>query len=593
MPGGRRKGLSGNSGWRLHWGDNGFFKVEQEGDGLTDAMMEEWGLWMDSQLERRFGLESWPPLTATTLNFSRNELGDEGVRSVVEYLRKREIGVQMVKFFKNGIGDVGAWAIGQLLAHAREPVHEVHLSHNRITEQGACAIFEAIARSRRYPYPLERAGRRDSQGLTPVWLRMEYNCIQWPSIEHRLDQQQVRWCAAESRDGWGPKDNSPMVCMHSSYKNQKSDMAQSLGGGNGQGAASRGRGDSGKGGPSGPPPPGPAAAPPDPPEEDPDGDAGSEEVPMYIFLDASAVRRFAADRGSAKERLFTFQGLLNLCQQGHIKCTPPDEGPMPAWVGPVQERDRIIFVVTDTVLDELSHVSEHSAVERRQMDWLRNAPDSYLQLCHQWGILEVLETKLHTQLIKLSGWEQRAQELRISRWALKNLDFACLWESQIESEGRVLFVTADEALCAFAAEAAASVEGVRRVAAVHVHKLDRSFASDREHGGHRLYEAAQKNKANKYCGSVLSAQIVHSLVIEPALAADSVEERAAASGAGRGGAASAGDLRHALKEALALLGDVRPVVEGHGGGDATKLLERIEKAQTQWQALLNKPAARS
>mmetsp|Transcript_95843 Transcript_95843/g.310637 ORF Transcript_95843/g.310637 Transcript_95843/m.310637 type:complete len:180 (+) Transcript_95843:84-623(+) len=129
MPGGRRKWGASASNWRLHWveKEGGVFKVEQEGDGLTDAAMEEWGAWMDSQIERRFGSdENTPELTASTLNFSRNELGDDGVRSVVEYLRQRKIAVQMVKFFKNNIGDVGAWAIGQLLAVAREPVHEAH-----------------------------------------------------------------------------------------------------------------------------------------------------------------------------------------------------------------------------------------------------------------------------------------------------------------------------------------------------------------------------------------------------------------------------------------------------------------------------------
>jgi len=537
------------------------FKVEQEGDSLTDAAMEEWGGWMDTQLEKRFGNSDRPALTASTLNFSRNELGDEGVRCVVEYLRRREIGVQMVKFFKNNIGDIGAWAIGQLLAHARDPVQEVHLSHNRITEQGACSIFEAIARSRRYPYQMERSGRRDALGLTPVWLRMEYNCIQWASIEHRLDQQQVRWCAAESRDGWGPKDQSPMVCMHSSFKNQK---VEALSGAD-AGAAILGQVTS--------PPRKSAGGMPEPPEEDL-ADEASEEVPMYVFLDASAVRRLAAEK--SKERLFTFQGLLNLCQQGHMKCTPPDDCPTPAWLGAVEERDRIIFVVTDAVLDELSRFAEQNSNERSQLEWLRNAPDSYLQLCHQWGILEVLETKLHTQLIKLAGWESRARELGISRWALQNFDFACLWESQIDATGRVLFVTADEAIVNFASECAASVDGVRQVATVHVHALDRAFANDREHSGNRIYEAAQRSKVNKFCGAVLSAQIMHALVVGPFQ--DS-----------RGGGGEDG-LRRGLREAVSLLSDLRPLLEGgrQGSSEAAvaKAVERMDEAQRRWQALL-------
>lgn len=541
-------------------------KVEHEGDGLTDEMLQEWGPWMDAQIERKFGSDP-PPLVASTLNFSRNEIGDEGVRLVCEYLQAREISVQMVKFFKNSIGDAGAWAIGQLLAHAREPVHEVHMSHNLISEQGALSIFESIARSKRYPYHLERAGRRDSQGLTPVWLRMEYNCIRWALIEGRLEQTQIRWCAADSRDGWGPKDTSPMVCMHTLFRSQKLD-GPSLGVGGGQASSSRGRAVQS-----------PAMQPVDPPEEELDVDGGAEEVPMYMFLDASAVRRFAADKGSAKERLFTFQGLLNLCQQGHMECTPPNDVSMPQWLGPVEERDRIVMVITDTVLEELASIAEHSPNDRRQMEWLTKAPDSYLKRSHQWGILEVLETAAHTQLIKLAGWEQRAKELRISRWALRNLDFACLWDSQIDSPGKVLFVTGDDSLCTFAAEAARTVDGLQRVAVAHVHKIDRVFASDREHGGHRLYEAAQRPKANKFCGACLSAQIMTSLVLEPALAA-------AVAAASPQAADPSLDLLAALQEAQTLLSEVRPVVEFSTHPDAAKWVERVDRARERWQATI-------
>merc|ERR1719199_700200 len=123
--------------------------------GITDDDMEDWCYWMDQKLQKRFG-GTLPRLVATMLNFSRNDIGDEGVRRMMDYLRRRGISVQTVKFFKNAIGDGGAWSIGQLLAHSPEPVHEVHLSHNRISAQGACSIFEAIARSQRYPYTCDR-----------------------------------------------------------------------------------------------------------------------------------------------------------------------------------------------------------------------------------------------------------------------------------------------------------------------------------------------------------------------------------------------------------------------------------------------------
>lgn len=555
MPGARRKG-SGSAGWQLQWGEGGVFKVDQEGKSFTDDDLEEWGDWMDNQFDNRFGVGKWPSLTVSTLNFSRNDLGDEGVMKVLNYLRKRNIAVQMVKLFKNAIGDQGAAAIGKYLAESREPVHEVHLSHNRITGEGACAIFEAIAKSKRYPYKSERSGRRDDKGLTPVWLRMEYNCIKWADIEHRLDPQQVRWCAADSRDGWGPKETSPMVCMHSSFRHQKEaeniPRKPSSASSNKSDAQTQNKKDE-------------AAE-----------TSAEEEVPMYVFLDSSAVRHFAAERTTPKEALFSFQGLLNLCQQGHMKCTPPGDRQVASWLGPVEERDRLIFMVTDSVFEELATYADRYPGERRLIDWLRNAPDSYLQVCVQWGILEVLETRLHNRLVKLSGWEKRAQELQLGRLSLKNFDFAYLWESQIETEGRVLFVTADEALCTLASEYANTLgDTKRRVTTAHVQQLERVFERDREHGGWKLHTAAQKAKAPRYCGAVLSAQVMSSLVVQQREVIEGNSEVEV--------------LRQELKEAAALVGDLRNWMTGPGLGrqQHSRCLERIDDAQKRWSQVLN------
>merc|ERR1719215_987754 len=155
--------------------------------------MEEWGPWVDAQIEKRFGsLADCPALTVSTLNLARNNLGDEGIKTVVEYLILREIHVNMFKLFKNNIGDVGAQAIGHLLAKSRDPVHEVHLSHNHVTDVGVCAMFEAVAKSGRYPFHGDKC-KKDTSGATtsPVWLRLENNCIHWAVIESQLEQQQV------------------------------------------------------------------------------------------------------------------------------------------------------------------------------------------------------------------------------------------------------------------------------------------------------------------------------------------------------------------------------------------------------------------
>ncbi|CAE8715850.1 unnamed protein product [Polarella glacialis] len=233
----RRKWASEAQGeWKVHWINGATFKFELEGQGLTDSVVEEWGPWMDTQFELRFPDGNWPSLTAAKLSFSHNDIGDHGIQTIVDYLNRRKISVQLIKFFKNSIGDAGAWAIGELLANSPEPVQEVHLSHNRIGNEGACAIFEAIARSKRYPY---KTSDRNSRGIMPVWLRMEYNFIHWGNIAPRLEQHKVSWIAADSRENWVPKDTAaPMVCMHHSYKNQTPAESSSSGQGR-ESAASR------------------------------------------------------------------------------------------------------------------------------------------------------------------------------------------------------------------------------------------------------------------------------------------------------------------------------------------------------------------
>jgi hypothetical protein len=597
MSGYRRKwaqptGQPQGTWWHIQWVDSTTFKVECENYNLTDQGMEEWGHFMDKEMEKRFGDKRPQSLTASTLNFSRNDLGNAGIKQVVTYLTKRNIGVQMLKLFKNNIEDEGAYAIGQLIAHSHEPVHEVHLSHNRISETGACSVLESIARSRRYPYH-GSTGRRDSRGLTPVWLRFEHNCVNWSAIEHRLDQSKVRWCVAESRDGWSPKDQAPMLCMHTSYRNQdtyrvrekdlkalpewtasvenQTDSLEAISAatmahkrsrevGNGQDLlAALQQGGS---------------------------NVASEqvsEVPMYVFLDASAVRRML----SKEDTLFSFRGLVNLCQQGHMTCLPQQGGG-----DAPQEHERIIFVVTDSVLEELQDFADRHPGERKRIEWLRKAQDSYLQVCHSWGILEVLETKLHTQLMKLDPKnEQMAQGMHISKRAVKTFDFACLWESQIESEGRVFFVTADEALhrfgCAVGSECtSAGANGTRPLIVLHTDDLDKRLSSDHVHGCWRLAECAKNSKGPvKFCGTVLSASLLAQVV-------DLSSRVRELSGHGDASAhAEVEDLRRELREALELVGAARHHLGGRAvWGEETEVarcLERMDEAQKRWNILLS------
>eukprot|EP00927_Polykrikos_kofoidii_P001803 TRINITY_DN10701_c0_g2_i1.p1 TRINITY_DN10701_c0_g2~~TRINITY_DN10701_c0_g2_i1.p1 ORF type:complete len:679 (+),score=105.46 TRINITY_DN10701_c0_g2_i1:281-2317(+) len=498
-----------DAGWTIRWTDDYTFKVEEDCCNLKDADMKEWVQWMDAELEWRFGGEK-PQLTASTLNFSRNELGDEGVRVVVEFLRRRDISVHLVKLFKNGIGDAGARAIGELMAHAPTPVHEVHLSHNRISEHGALAIFEAISCSKQYPFRSDRAmPHRTSRTWTPVWLRMEYNPINWNTIESKLEQQQVRWCVSETRDGWVAQDPVPMVCMHHSYRSTHNTSGVWIPTGASApsvtwaatapqtsrgGPVSRGRG-GGRG--SGRP----ARA-----QTAPVSAASSVDVPMYVFVDAHAVLRMMCQEG-----LFTFDGLMSLCESGNMTCTPVGQ------TSRVEESQRLFVAVTDSVYEHLMELAERMPGGKDQVEWLWNSPEAYLQRCHSWGILEFLETSRHSQLVMLHDWETRADELGIPARLLKMFDFACLWESQIKSRDRVLFVTGDKAVRRFGAEIAAAADRAapdgrgQHVPVLHIDDLNRRFATDRVHGGAKLYDVLNRHTGTA-CDVVLSSQIMGAIV---------------------------------------------------------------------------------
>eukprot|EP00927_Polykrikos_kofoidii_P001802 TRINITY_DN10701_c0_g1_i1.p1 TRINITY_DN10701_c0_g1~~TRINITY_DN10701_c0_g1_i1.p1 ORF type:complete len:681 (+),score=100.57 TRINITY_DN10701_c0_g1_i1:102-2144(+) len=538
-------------GWTIRWADDHTFKIEEDGCNLTDADMKDWVQWMDSELDWRFG-DEWPHLSASTLNFSRNDLGDAGVRTVVEFLRRREISVHLMKFFKNGIGDDGARAIGDLIAHAPTPVHEVHLSHNRISEQGALAIFDSISRSKRYPFHSDRVGpHRTGRVWTPVWLRMEYNPMNWDVIEPNLKQLKLTWCVSETRDGWIVHDPSPMVCMHHSYRNtQVSPVGGIPSGATGPsatwsaplpqsshgGAFGLAHGCNGRGlvRPVGGQPP-PASA------------QSSEEVPMYVFVDASAVIRMMDQEG-----LFSFDGLLSLCEWGNMTCTPVGQ------TSCVEESQRLFLAVMDSVFDHLMELADRMPGGKDQVAWLWKSPEAYLQRCHSWGILEFLETKSHAQLVMLQDWETRADELGIPPCLLEMFDFACLWESQIRSRGRVLFVTGDKAVRRFGAEIATAADRAaadgrgQYVPVLHIDDLNRKFAADRVHGGAKLHELVNGHATNA-CDVVLSSQIMGAIA-----------------GCGRGGGRAVGGSVEASAAEAAPTRSLRGTASGRSGSGSAK-----------------------
>mmetsp|Transcript_38472 Transcript_38472/g.89218 ORF Transcript_38472/g.89218 Transcript_38472/m.89218 type:complete len:294 (-) Transcript_38472:57-938(-) len=291
-----------------------------------------------------------------------------------------------------------------------------------------------------------------------------------------------------------------------------------------------------------------------------------------------------------------------------MKCTPPhqDRRPLKPWVGPVEERECIMLVLTDAVLEALAEMADRDRAIRRRLEALKSEPGGYLNVCLEWGIVEILETVLHTQLMRFMPEHERlAHEKGISRQALKMLDFVSLWESQIMTEGRVLFVTSDESLCRFSTEARAL--GCTEICPpvcppiVHYEELNRLFAEDTVHGGRQLCEASQHRQAPRFCGALLSAALLAAVAGLAGEAPPAPAEGDAAEAAGTVGESSSEALRAELQQALELVAEAHRLfcpdpcaaagdTEDQGKRDTAeaKWARQSDAAVERWQALLNR-----
>eukprot|EP00928_Gymnodinium_smaydae_P017371 TRINITY_DN16637_c0_g1_i1.p1 TRINITY_DN16637_c0_g1~~TRINITY_DN16637_c0_g1_i1.p1 ORF type:complete len:610 (-),score=136.53 TRINITY_DN16637_c0_g1_i1:20-1630(-) len=239
-----------------------------------------------------------------------------------------------------------------------------------------------------------------------------------------------------------------------------------------------------------------------------DGRRGGAEpdvgVPLYVFLDASMLRRMMPGGGGG---LLTFESLLHFCNLGLIICSPPEDAGV---VREIDEGDRVIFVVTDTALDAFCNDAPNSAA-RKDAEWLRHDQNSFLKRCYSNGVLEYIETALHTRLMKLDPYDdERARAMGVSSAAVKLLDFALLWDTQIEACRRVLLITADTRLARFGTDLAERmmVRVGRCVTVVLASEMESRLAADNRHGGAGLTEVAHRRSGPPAVPVVLSAQVL-------------------------------------------------------------------------------------
>eukprot|EP00928_Gymnodinium_smaydae_P044918 TRINITY_DN29987_c0_g1_i1.p1 TRINITY_DN29987_c0_g1~~TRINITY_DN29987_c0_g1_i1.p1 ORF type:complete len:473 (-),score=48.62 TRINITY_DN29987_c0_g1_i1:316-1734(-) len=201
--------------WKIDWQDEYSFKIEFEGYGIRDDTLKRWIALTDRQFRAHFAGKT-PELLAHGVNLSWNEITDSGVSDLLVFFQRHRVSVQRFKLYRNLIGDAGATSIGNFAAESKVPCQELHLSHNHITERGVCAMLDAVERSKRYPCAMPVA-QAYSKVTSPLWLRLEMNCVTWHIVEEWLAKRKVKWCTASVRDGWHPKKDPPAFCLHKTY----------------------------------------------------------------------------------------------------------------------------------------------------------------------------------------------------------------------------------------------------------------------------------------------------------------------------------------------------------------------------------------
>lgn len=166
--------------------DGQTFKISMVGRGLDDAEMGEWAAWFQGYMRPWQWEEGF---VAQEVDFSRNKLTAAGVGKLLDALWASGCSVRVLKLHHNELQ--GCTEIAGLLKEGT--LREAHLSHNFLDTDSAVELVFAAAMAwdaerECYCYPRESKGA-GAGSATPIWLRMEQNCIDYSAFEWRLKQK--------------------------------------------------------------------------------------------------------------------------------------------------------------------------------------------------------------------------------------------------------------------------------------------------------------------------------------------------------------------------------------------------------------------
>eukprot|EP00933_Yihiella_yeosuensis_P016227 TRINITY_DN13949_c0_g1_i2.p1 TRINITY_DN13949_c0_g1~~TRINITY_DN13949_c0_g1_i2.p1 ORF type:complete len:618 (-),score=71.63 TRINITY_DN13949_c0_g1_i2:503-2356(-) len=152
--------------------------VQMSDSDLGDAEMAEWCSWMGGKLQPwlptlKQSLRLDPYINAPKMDFSKNRLGADGVRSLCDFMQRYCIVCEVFQLHKNRLDDDALKDLCKYLTcFNRASVRELHLSHNQLSITGVQWLLAAISLHPGYPAYCEKY-----QQFVPLWLRVEWNTI--------------------------------------------------------------------------------------------------------------------------------------------------------------------------------------------------------------------------------------------------------------------------------------------------------------------------------------------------------------------------------------------------------------------------------
>ncbi|PRP86626.1 hypothetical protein PROFUN_05105 [Planoprotostelium fungivorum] len=164
------------------------------------------------------------------VKFAKNNLTDAGITYIVDYLLNNKNTIHLKKMYlhKNRITDEGAKELSRLIRGCDYAIDEIHLSHNYITCLGAISIIDAVSQCKMYPRGEQSHAdeeqreegedeelvdkMKNGQTIVPLWLRLEWNCIDYASVVTHMTQNKIHHCNAESGDERDDNDFRKKQC---------------------------------------------------------------------------------------------------------------------------------------------------------------------------------------------------------------------------------------------------------------------------------------------------------------------------------------------------------------------------------------------